>query len=149
MLKKLSYGFTLVELLVSVAILTFALCGILVTYSSCVTLVKTSKNVNSATNAAQAVIEEIRTYLFDDIAGYDGTSYPVTDIPEGRGVVYVDDTNPELLEVRTSVCWRQGNRVIGEDTNLNGVLNAGEDANGNGVIDSAVTLVTLIARPTE
>jgi len=60
------------------------------------------------------------------------------------GVVYVDDTNPELLEVTVSVCWQQVLRVIGEDKNLNGVLDAGEDTNGNGKIDSSVQLVTRI-----
>ncbi len=149
MFKKLAHGFTLVELLISAAILTFVLCGILITYSSCITLVKTSKNINSATNAAQAKIEEIRAYSFDDIvADYNSETYAVDDIPGSVLVIYADDANTELLKVTISVCWRQGNRVIGEDIDLDGVLDAGEDANGNGIIDSAVTLVTLITRPT-
>jgi len=63
------------------------------------------------------------------------------------GVVYVDDTaNSELLDVTVSVCWRQGNKVIGEDTNLNGVLDVGEDTIiANNIIDSTVELVTQVA----
>jgi len=49
-----------------------------------------------------------------------------------------------LLQATVSVCWRQKNRVIGEDKNLNGALDAGEDANGNKIIDSPVELTTLI-----
>ena len=33
---------------------------------------------------------------------------------------------------------------MGEDTNINGALNAGEDANGNGVLDSPVEMTTYI-----
>ena len=33
---------------------------------------------------------------------------------------------------------------MGEDTNINGVLNAGEDANGNGVLDSPVEMTTYV-----
>ena len=139
-------GFTLVEILLAVAILGFALCGILAMYSTCFVLMATSKNVNIATNAAQGLIEEIRSSPFTRIIGdYNGLNFIVNAIPSSRGVVYVDDTDPDLLELTISVCWKQGNRIIGEDTNLNGVLDAGEDANGNGIIDSPVELVTRIA----
>ena len=57
----------------------------------------------------------------------------------------MDDTDPEFLLVTISVCWRQGSRIIGEDLNLNGALDAGEDTNGNGIIDSTVELVTQVA----
>ena len=66
-------------------------------------------------------------------------------MPSNRGVVYVDDTDPELLRVTISVCWNQKNRIFGEDKNLNGVLDAGEDKNNNGIIDSPVQIITLVA----
>jgi hypothetical protein len=90
--------------------------------------------------------EEMRNSAFNRIVDdYSGLNFIVNDIPQSRGVVYVDDTNPELLQVTISVCWRQGNRVIGEDTNLNGQLDAGEVDNGNNIIDSPVQIVTIIA----
>lgn len=139
-------GFTLAEILLSTAILVFALCGMLMMYSTCFVLMATSKNINIATNAAQGLIEEMRSSPFTQMVDdYNGLNFIVDAIPSSRGVVYVDDTDPELLQVTISVCWNQGNRIIGEDTNLNGVLNAGEDANGNGIIDSPVELVTRIA----
>ena len=73
-----------------------------------------------------------------------GTNFTVNNIPQNRGVVYVDDSNPELLKVTISVSWKQGNTVVGEDRNLDGSLNAGEDSNGNGILDSPVELTTLI-----
>jgi prepilin-type N-terminal cleavage/methylation domain-containing protein len=144
--KRSDRGFTLIEIMLVAGILAFVLCAILAAYISCSVLVATSKNLNIATNAALGLMEEIRTSSFTRIYDeYNGLNFILNDIPSSRGVVYVDDTNPELLEVTISVCWRQGNRIIGEDVNLNGVLDAGEDANGNGIIDSSVQMVTQIA----
>ena len=147
MLKRpYSRGFTLIETILAVAITGFVLCGILAMYTTCFVFMATSKNVNIATNAAQGLIEEIRTTPFTRIAGdYNGLNFMLNDISSSSGVVYVDDTDPELLEVTVSVCWKQSNRIIGEDTDLDGVLDAGEDANGNGIIDSPVELATRIA----
>lgn len=145
--KKSKRGFSLIEIVVAVGILAFALCAILASYISFFVLSTTSKNINIASNAALSLMEEIRGTPFSQIFNtYNGLNFVLNDIPQSRGVVYVNTANPELLEVTISVCWRQqNNRIIGEDTNLNGVLNAGEDTNGNGIIDSPVELVTRIA----
>jgi hypothetical protein len=73
--------------------------------------------------------------------------FTVNDIPFSAGVVYADDSvNAEFLDVTVSICWRQGNRIIGEDANLNGVLDSGEDTmEANGIIDSTVQLKTRVA----
>lgn len=133
------------EMLLAAVIAAFALCGILLTYIACLNTVKISRNVSIATSAAQGLIEDIRSTPFPQIiANYNQLTFTVNNIPSSRGIVYVNDANPELLLVTVSVCWQQGNRIIGEDTNLNGVLNAGEDVNGNGIIDSTVELVTQV-----
>lgn len=135
------------EILLATGILVFTFCALLAAYISCFALMTTSKNMNIATNAALGLAEEIRssTPFSDIVDNYNGLIFAVNQIPLSRGVVYVDDTNPELLEVTISVCWRQGNRAFGEDTNLNGMLDGGEDANANGIIDSTVQIVTLVA----
>ena len=141
-------GFSLVEVIMATAILAFALVGILGTYVTCLILITTSNNVNAATNAAQGIIEEIRSAPFPQIkANYNRMTFMVNDIPSSMGVVYVDDsTNPEFLDVTVSVCWRQGNKIIGEDANLNGAFDAGEDTIiANGIIDSTVELKTQVA----
>jgi len=140
-------GFTLAELLLAVAILAFALCAILATYLTCFNLTNISRNVNIATSAAQGLIERIRSTPFTQIVSdYDRLNFTVNNIPDSMGVVYVDDANPELLLVTVSVCWRQGNRIIGEDINLNGTLDAGEDTIiANNIIDSPVELITRVA----
>jgi prepilin-type N-terminal cleavage/methylation domain-containing protein len=141
-------GFSLVEVILATAILAFALVGILGTYVTCLVLITTSQNVNAATNATQGIIEEIRSTPFTQVIdNYNGLVFTVNDIPTSIGVVYVDDTlNAEFLDVTVSVCWRQGNRIIGEDANLNGVLDSGEDTMiANGIIDSPVQLKTQVA----
>ena len=158
-------GFVLLEVLLATAIAAFAVCGILLVYIVGMDLVKTSKNASIATSAAQGVLEEIRNTPFTNIPGMifavNGTNYPpivvnanltrwsfplpVNNLPTNRCAVYVNDTDPEFLLVTISVCWRQGSRIIGEDLNLNGALDAGEDTNGNGIIDSTVELVTQVA----
>jgi prepilin-type N-terminal cleavage/methylation domain-containing protein len=144
--KTARRGFTLIEVILSIAILAFALCGILAAYISCTVFMATSKNVNIATNAAFGLIEEIRSSSFTRIMdNYDGLTFSVNDIPSSMGVVHVDNTNPELLEVTVSICWRQGNRIIGGDTDLDGVVDLGERADANGIFDSPVQLVTRIA----
>lgn len=141
-------GFTLIEVMIAAAILAVVICGILATYISCFELISTSRNFTFAVNAAQRKIEEIRDYNFSQIySDYNNQSFTVDEMSVGdsRGIVYVDELTPELLEVTISVCWRQRqNRIIGEDRNLDGALGPGEDANGNNMIDSPVQLVTLI-----
>jgi len=158
-------GFVLPEVMLAAAIAAFAVCGILLMYVVAMDLIRTSKNASITTSAAQGILEKIRNTPFPDIPGMifvvNGTNYPpivvnanltrwnfplaVNNLPTNRCAVYVDDTDPEFLLVTISVCWRQGNRVIGEDINLNGALDAGEDTNGNGIIDSTVELVTQMA----
>lgn len=145
-IRKSKAGFTLMEILLAAGILASAVSAILLAYYSCFVLIGTSKNINITTNAAIGLMEDIRSSAFTRIIDdYNGINFVVNDIPQSRGVVYIDDTNPELLEATISVCWRQVNRVIGEDTDLDGTLDAGEDRNGNGIIDSPVQLVTRIA----
>jgi len=53
------------------------------------------------------------------------------------------ETAPERPEIEYPCTWVY--KVIGEDKNLNGILDPGEDTNGNGIIDSPVELVTQVA----
>lgn len=140
-------GFVFVEVLLGTAILAFVLCGILATYINCFDLISTSRNSTAAINSAQSVIEEIRDSSFSSIFNdYNNRTFTVTEIPASRGVIYVNTTNPDLLRITISVCWRQqGNRVFGEDLDLDGVIDAGEDRNANNMLDSPVQIIALIA----
>ena len=146
-MKKEIYknGFSLIELLISAAIFLVALTGILISYITCLELSHVSKNTSTALHAAKNRLEDIKNTAFNQIkATYDNVTFTTAGL-NGMGVSYVDDTNPRLLKITVSFCWKQpSGRMIGEDTNLNGQLNAGEDKNGNGLIDSPVELVYYI-----
>lgn len=146
-------GFTLIEVVLAVGILVFVLCGILATYISCFELIATSKNMTLATNAAQRRIEEIRDYNFYNIYNdYNNQTFTVDEIAPGnsKGVIRIINLpgTSDILAVVVSVSWRQrGNRIIGGDRNLNGVLDTGEPfvtIYSTNIIDSPVELVTLI-----
>lgn len=67
----------------------------------------------------------------------------------GSGFIYIDNTtNPELLEIEVVMCWQSesGGRVIGEDQNLNGILDGAEDDDGDTKVDSPLILRTLVTR---
>jgi len=139
-------GFALPEMLLAALIASFALCGILLTYIACMDSIKISKNASIATSAAQGLIEEIRSTPFPQIiTNYDRLNFAVNGIANNRGIIYIDNSNPEFLLVTVSISWQEGNRIIGEDLNLNGTLDTGEDVNGNGILDSTVKLVTQVA----
>jgi len=160
-------GFTLSELMIAALVLVTILVGLLASYVTCFDLNETNRNTTSALNAAQEKMAEIRNWNFDTVCSDFNTDpdnkFTVFGMPAGEsmGVVYayVDTEyntcpggfnctcNYDILRVVISVCWRQkGGRVIGEDTNLDGVLDvgAGEDTNGNGQIDSPVQLISFV-----
>lgn len=139
-------GFTLPELMVAAMITIIAFLGILYTYARYLELDELSRNTSIALQASQNKLESIKNTDFDQIfATYNNQQFVSTGITNGRGVVWVNDANPKLMIITVTFCWRQSNnRLIGEDTNLNGTLNTGEDANGNGVLDSPVQLIAYI-----
>jgi len=108
---KSEKGFTLPEMLLAALIASFALCGILLTYVTCMDSMRVSKTASIATSAAQGLLEEIRSFPFPQIVtNYDGFSFTVNGIPSSIGVVSVDDTNPEFLLVTINVTWQQNGR---------------------------------------
>jgi len=132
---RLKKGFVLIEVLLATAIASFAICGILFMYIAATDLIKTSKNASIATSAAQGLIEEIRNTSFNCLiapccsgvpcpakAGcdfcYNHLGFLVNGIPSGRGVVYFDNTKPDLLKITVSVSWRQPGRAIDSTVEL-------------------------------
>ena len=146
-------GFSLLEVLLTVSILTITLIGLLQLFVYCSFLSELSGNVTLAVTEAQNKLEEIRNHNYSLITadyiegGSPGNTFNLSQ-GAGKGVIYIDSSNPSLLQIQVVVSWKnnKNDRVIGEDTNLNGSLDSGEDLNGNGKLDSPATVVSLIAR---
>mgnify|MGYP000973970167 CR=1 FL=1 len=147
MKKKMitQHGVTMPELLVAVMIFMVAIVGILYSYLKCMELQDLGRNVSLANQAVRNKMEAIKNTSFSNIyTTYNNTNFTFSGI-NGRGVVYVNNSNAHLLQIKVVFCWKQPNgRIMGEDRNLNGALNLGEDANGNGQIDSYVQITTNI-----
>ena len=141
-----SAGFTLPEVLVAALVTIIAFVGILYTYARYIELDEVARNTSIVLQAAQNKIESIKNTDYDQIAGtFNNQTFTVAGITNNKGVVTIDSTNPKLMLITVTVCWKQNNnRLIGEDSNLNGAFNVGEDKNGNGVLDSPVQLVAYI-----
>jgi len=151
-------GFTLLELMVATGIFLAAAVGLLSLFVLTIQLADTAKNNTIATNATMAKIEEMRNSPFDSLAtdygstGIPGNTFHINNwlsVNDHCGAVEISDVygNARLYEVRVTVSWRQkSGRILGEDANFNGSLDAGEDQNGNMQLDSPAEIVTLISR---
>lgn len=151
-MKKLKAGFILVEVLFSIGVLAFVVVGILQLFIYCSGLTEIARLTTFAVSEAQGKLAEIRNHNFNNIVADYGPGGPentfnLTQLT-GTGAIYIDNTNPQLLEIEIVLSWQtKGGRIIGEDTNLNGAFDVGEDAIGtpNGKLDSPTSLISLIA----
>ncbi len=138
-------GFSLSELMIATLIFTLAFAGTIIVFFRCIELSELARNSSAAVNASRSLLASIENTPFANIsATYNNTTFTAAGV-NGRGVTYVTGLDADLLRVTTVFCWQEKNgRVMGEDTNINGALNAGEDANTNGVLDSPVEMTTYI-----
>lgn len=96
-------GFTMIELMVAVAILAMAILGIVQAYSVSFMVMADARDRTVATNYAQEKMEEIRNKHFEDI-----TDEILTDISGTkfkREVDVDDEVVGELIKVTTIVSW--------------------------------------------
>ncbi|MFH1858195.1 MAG: hypothetical protein ABH845_04760 [Candidatus Omnitrophota bacterium] len=144
-------GFTLLEVVISSAILLLTILGVLATYQHAIVLSRVNEGHTLALQSAQATLEKMRGHVFGRLlmdygpSGNPGNTFVPAGLT-GRGAISFDTTDPAVLGVRIVVCWREKGRLFGEDENLNGRLDSGEDANGNGLLDSPVRLVTFLTQ---
>jgi prepilin-type N-terminal cleavage/methylation domain-containing protein len=142
-------GFTLLELMISAAIMVVVLTGLLAAYLAYFELSETTINSNKALNAAQEIMEQIRRGPdLNTMMGYNSLSYPIAGMPANSGLVHVsiDNSAGNILNVSVGACWMQKNsRIIGECENFGGNL-AFSDLNGNQVLDSPLQLNSLMAQ---
>ena len=144
--KRLSHnGLTLPELMVVALILLPALLVTILVFIRCLSFIDLSQNTSRALWEVKNRMNQIEITPFAQItSSFHQSNFSSANLT-GRGVSYVSAVDANLLKVTTSFSWREKDgRVIGEDKNLNGILDAGEDANGNGILDSSVELVTYV-----
>ena len=138
-------AFTLPELLIAATVVLMASVGILFTYIQCLELNSINHSSTLVFQSCRNMMEEIKSIspgLAHDT--YNNKTFSINE-PKGIGLITVNDQNPQLLTVTVKCFWKQAKgRLIGEDKNLNGMLDEGEDTNKNNELDSPVTLVTYV-----
>jgi type II secretory pathway pseudopilin PulG len=143
-------AFSLLELMISCAILMFIVIGLLYSYIACFELNEFNRSLTLASNALQAQIEQLRETDFDSLQLLDGTNFSLSGFSSGDAIGLRDiyaTTYSDLTYVRLVACWRQkSGRVIGEDTNLDGTLQSSEDKDLDNIMDSPAEIVTFISR---
>ena len=144
-------GFTIIEILIGVGILSASFVVIVESAKAYLNIIERAQNIVIATFEAQAALEERI-----QISGT--TAYPVLaeSFDRKKNGKNVSRTNSSFLwqtliwDERVSVSWKEGNALIGEDSNLNGVLDTtpppSEDVNNNLKLDSPVTIDVPIPR---
>ncbi len=143
-------GFTLVEIMVSVIIMAVAIGATFQIINHILWLNETNDNIIPTMNAIQGIMDEIRNVPFDDISpNYNNMLFTLNNLTNRgvphQGLVTVNIIEAGyLLRAKVVVCWRQKNRIMGEDANFNGTLDSGEDANGNNEIDSPCSVESVI-----
>lgn len=158
-------GFTLVEVLLCMALLTGLFVGGMNVYIYCFNMHETSRNSIIALNEARSQIESIKNLLADlnnpeysnnflsIVPNYNGQTAALTSMD---GIMrteasYVDEAHigKKLILLRVVVAWRQkGGRIIGEAKDApppGAVLGlVFSDLDGDGKIESPVELVTAV-----
>jgi len=155
-------GFTVIELMVTVSILVVVLIGLIQLFIYCSRLSDIASKMTMAMSEAQSKIEQIKRHDYDNVVtdyssgGTPGNTFDLAQLT-GKGVIYLEDQDDvgsedgddegDLIEIKVVVCWQdEQGHIIGEDLNLNGVLDAGEDTNGNGELDSTTTTRSMISK---
>ncbi|MFA5100754.1 MAG: prepilin-type N-terminal cleavage/methylation domain-containing protein [Candidatus Omnitrophota bacterium] len=151
--KKRQSGLTLIEVLVSVAIMATCISGMLLTYINLFTITDLMRDFTLAMNAASQKVEEIKCNPYDSILAFNNSTFTVAGFPDASDAIgrieVSNTTNAYLRKVRVVVSFRTRGRVIGEDANLNGLLDSGENTvsyaeTAGPRLDSPIEIVTYV-----
>jgi len=152
-IKRSIKGFTLVELLVAVLILGFVLGGLIQVFIRCSALSQLARNKTAVMSELQGEMEKIRNYSYDAITTDYVAGGPMNlnpfdlDQVTGKGVIYIDASNSELLEIKIVASWEDKyGRIIGGDFDLDGEVDTGETLDGDGDLTSIARVISLVAR---
>jgi prepilin-type N-terminal cleavage/methylation domain-containing protein len=146
---KNARGFSLSELMLAIAIIAPLCAMTIVVFLNCMRINELSKHTALAMSAAMGHMNDIERTAYVDIYNtFNNQTFPTEQL-NGIGKTYVDNTNADYLTVTNVVCWKENNgRIIGEDENLNGQLEANEKTiDTDNQIDSPVQIVSIIAAP--
>jgi prepilin-type N-terminal cleavage/methylation domain-containing protein len=153
-------GFTLIEVLVAITIVVVAIGALALLYPGILAGLRQDTQNLRTWEIAKQEIETLKQTNFATLYAdsYEPGTTPATKVfstgaANASGAYYIERvrnnagaTLNDLLKIEVVVCYQSGNRIVGEDLNLNGVLDVGEDTNADQKISSSVSLITLVSQ---
>lgn len=116
--RKREGGFSLIEILLTIMIITVALTALLSIFIYGFQLLTKMKQVALATQCVQEEIELIRTMSFDDILNL-GTSFThgnISLLENGSGTLTLEGSEgDDIRKLTVSVTWNHGGREMQKD----------------------------------
>lgn len=105
--KNTKKGFTLLELMVTVGLLVFAIAGIFSSFIGAVLLNDANANLVKAANDAQYVLEQIKGVAYSQLSSY---TAPVLANLENENITVQKNIAWRIAEVTAHVSWTEHNR---------------------------------------
>ncbi|MDD5108265.1 MAG: prepilin-type N-terminal cleavage/methylation domain-containing protein [Candidatus Omnitrophica bacterium] len=101
-------GFTLVELMVAVAITLLVIVGSILSFVQLIFLADSSVNLTTAVNDAQYVLEQLKGVSYGAISGY---TAPVFHNLPGETVALIRSVGVNLANLTVNVSWQEKNQT--------------------------------------
>lgn len=107
--RKLSTrnGFTILELMLAVLILLTAILGLLVVFINCMFLSETNRNMVTATNDAQYILEQIKSTPYASIQSY---APPDLDNLPNENIAFQATAGTRITQVDVTISWTERGR---------------------------------------
>ena len=107
MMKSSSKGVTLLELMISVAILLIVISGLFVTFVYCILMNESNNNLVKAANDAQYVLEQVKGLDYDSISTYSAPEF--SNLPS-ETINLSRVPGSQITEVTVNVNWVERQR---------------------------------------
>lgn len=162
-------SFTLIEVLLSLLIISLSIGIVFMIYPTLFEGVRISSQKVLAWEDIKYQIELLKNTPFKNLyaKSYDpenqapvANTFHTSNVPRSRGVYYIeqvyadlngdgnfDEICDDLLKIEVLICLKVGRRLLGEDSNLNGILEKEEDKNADGKISSVLSLNAFVIKP--
>jgi type II secretory pathway pseudopilin PulG len=111
MLKKFAFkknGFSLLGLMLAIAISTVVIIGSLLTFINCAFLNETNNNLIIAANDAQSILEEVKTLAYTGIDTYTPTQ--LNNLDNEIITFQINNIDAGIKEVTVIVAWTEKGR---------------------------------------
>lgn len=109
-------GFSLAELMLATAILSFVLVGLLLLFVNCTMLNEANRNLTLVYSAIETKMEELKNEDFTQLAAHDAEVFDLSGFAAGDGKGKITVTGgTDLKTIKILACYMNRNRLIGDD----------------------------------